>query len=51
MEERKVTRQLEDEALTVWTTKPDEERLIKVGWFRKAKDCNLYVIYIGTEEK
>lgn len=38
MAERKVTRQLEDEALSIWSTKPEEERLIKVGWFRREED-------------
>lgn len=38
MAERKVTRKLEDEALSMWATKPDEERLIKIGWFRKEED-------------
>lgn len=38
MAERRVARKLEDEALSIWATKPDEERLIKVGWFRKEED-------------
>lgn len=38
MAERKVTRQLEDEALSMWATKPEEERFVKVGWFRREED-------------
>ncbi|HLV63025.1 hypothetical protein, partial [Galbibacter sp.] len=38
--ERKVTRALEEKALSIWSTKPIEERFIKVGWFRKAEDLN-----------
>jgi len=32
---RRVEYQLEKEALIMWSTKPEEERLKKVGWFRK----------------
>src|SRR5690606_6890929 len=35
--ERKVTRALEEKALSIWSTKPMEERFIKVGWFRKTE--------------
>lgn len=38
MTERKITRKLEDQALSMWSTKPEEERLVKVGWFRKKED-------------
>lgn len=38
MAERKVTRMLEKEALSVWSEKPEEERIRKVGWFRKEED-------------
>lgn len=38
--DRKVTRALEEKALSIWSTKPIEERFIKVGWFRKAEDLN-----------
>lgn len=38
--ERRVIRELEKEALEQWCEKPLEERLIKVGWFRKVEDLN-----------
>ena len=38
MAERKVTRLLEKEAISLWTEKPEEERMKKVGWFRKEED-------------
>lgn len=38
MTERKVTRTLEEEALSLWSEKPADERLIKVGWFRREED-------------
>ncbi|MBO1005907.1 MerR family transcriptional regulator [Pseudogracilibacillus auburnensis] len=40
MAERKVTRSLEDQALSIWSTKPVEERFVKVGWFRRVEDIN-----------
>lgn len=36
--ERRVIRQLEDEALSMWSEKPEEERMKRVGWFRKEED-------------
>jgi hypothetical protein len=38
MAERKVTRILEEEALSMWSTKPVSERFRKVGWFRTEED-------------
>lgn len=38
MAERKISRTLEDEALALWDEKPEEEKMIKVGWFRKEED-------------
>jgi DNA-binding transcriptional MerR regulator len=38
--ERKIIRELEKEALSLWLKKPIEERLIKVGWFRKREDTD-----------
>ena len=40
MAERKITRILEDEALELWSAKPESERKIKVGWFRKEEDID-----------
>ena len=36
--ERKITRALEEEALSMWATKSAEERLKSIGWFRKGED-------------
>jgi len=36
--ERKVTKLLEKEAMTLWMEKPTDERVKKVGWFRKEED-------------
>lgn len=36
--ERKITRTLEEEGLSMWATKSAEERLKSIGWFRKAED-------------
>lgn len=36
--ERKIMRELEEEGLSMWATKPAEERLKSVGWFRKEED-------------
>lgn len=38
MLERKVWRLLEEEALDLWDARPKEERMIKIGWFRKIED-------------
>jgi hypothetical protein len=35
---RRVEAQLEEEALNIWSTKPENERFKKIGWFRKAED-------------
>lgn len=35
---RRVEYQLEKEALVMWSTKPAEERLKKVGWFKKEEN-------------
>jgi hypothetical protein len=35
---RRVESQLEEEAFNIWSTKPESERLKKVGWFRKEED-------------
>jgi hypothetical protein len=35
---RRVEYQLEKEALVMWSTKPEEERLKKVGWFKKEEN-------------
>lgn len=36
--ERRVMRELEKEALSLWLEKPLEDRQIKIGWFRKVED-------------
>jgi len=38
MVERKISRQLEEEALEQWNDKPAGEKLKKVGWFKKEED-------------
>src|SRR5699024_6675040 len=38
MVERKITRLLEDKAMSLWNKKPAEERMKKVGWFRKEEN-------------
>lgn len=38
MTERKISRQLEEEALSLWNNKPAEERLRRTGWFKKEED-------------
>lgn len=35
---RRVETQLEEEAINMWSTKPDNERFKKVGWFKKEED-------------
>lgn len=40
MTEHKVKRLLEKEAIDLWNEKPEQERLIKVGWFRRKEDEN-----------
>jgi|tagenome__1003787_1003787.scaffolds.fasta_scaffold20530197_1 DNA-binding transcriptional MerR regulator len=44
--ERKIVRELEKEALSLWSEKPIEERLIKVGWFRKGEDTDKRNLFI-----
>lgn len=36
--ERKIMRDLEEEGLSMWATKPAEERFKSVGWFRREED-------------
>ncbi|WP_274653794.1 hypothetical protein [Paenibacillus humicola] len=36
--ERRIQQQLNQEALELWATKPEAERLRKIGWFRKEED-------------
>ncbi|MYL57556.1 MerR family transcriptional regulator [Virgibacillus halodenitrificans] len=48
MAERKVTRILEEKALSMWSTKPKEERLVKVGWFRKEEDRDKRDLFVKT---
>lgn len=38
MAERKVTKVLEKEAISLWKEEPAEDRMKKVGWFRKEED-------------
>lgn len=40
MAERKINRILEEEAISLWSEKPEEERMKKVGLFRKEEDRN-----------
>lgn len=35
---RRVESHLEEEALNIWATKPEEERFKRTGWFRKEED-------------
>ena len=35
---RRVEYQLEKEAQMAWATKPEEERMVKVGWFKKIEN-------------
>lgn len=35
---RRVESQLEEEALNIWNTKPEQERVRKIGWFRKEEN-------------
>ena len=43
---RKVESQLRKEALQTWSKKPDNERMVRVGWFRKEEDINKRDIFI-----
>jgi hypothetical protein len=36
--EKRVEHKLEMEALGIWSQKPESERLVKVGWFKKIED-------------
>ncbi len=43
---RRVEYQLEKEAQIAWATKPEEERIIKIGWFKKVEnqeERNLFI--------
>jgi len=46
MTDRKISRQLEEEALKLWNAKPAEEKLKKVGWFKKEEDKDKRDIFI-----
>lgn len=46
MAEHKVKRILEKEALELWNKKPEEERLIRVGWFRKEENKDKRDLFI-----
>ena len=43
---RRVEGQLRMEALQMWSRKPTDERMIRVGWFRKEEDINKRDIFI-----
>ncbi|GKU83918.1 MerR family transcriptional regulator [Niallia sp. NCCP-28] len=43
---RRVEAQLEREALKMWSTKPEEERMKKVGLFRKEEDVNKRSLFV-----
>lgn len=47
MAERKVKRLLEKEAMNLWLEKPEEERMKKVGWFRKEEDRDKRDLFIN----
>jgi hypothetical protein len=43
---RRVEYQLEREAQIIWATKPEEERMEKIGWFKKVEkqeECDLFI--------
>ncbi len=44
--EHKVKKELEKEALSLWEEKPTEERMKKVGWFRKEEDSDKRDLFI-----
>lgn len=44
--EHKVNKELKKEALSLWEEKPTEERLKKVGWFRKEEDRDKRDLFI-----
>lgn len=46
MAEHKVKRILEKEALELWSEKPEEERFIRVGWFRKKENKDKRDLFI-----
>lgn len=46
MAEHKVKRILEKEALELWNKKPEEERLIRVGWFRREENKDKRDLFI-----
>lgn len=46
MAEHKVKRILEKEALELWNENPEEERLIRVGWFRRVENKDKRDLFI-----
>lgn len=46
--ERRVKRRLEDEALSIWERMPEEERLIKIGFFRKIENIDKREHFVKT---
>lgn len=46
MTEHKVKRALEVEAIELWNNKPEEERLIRVGWFRREENIDKRNLFI-----
>jgi len=48
MAEHKVKRVLEKETMDLWNAKPVEERMIRVGWFRKEEDKDKRDLLIKT---
>lgn len=46
--ERKIMRTLEEEGRSMWATKPVEERLKSIGWFRKGEDVEKRDRFIRT---
>jgi len=46
MAERKVTRMLEEQAISLWNEKPESEKTKRVGWFRKEEDKDKRELFI-----
>jgi len=46
MAEHKVKRMLEKEAIELWNKKPEEDRLIRVGWFRREENKDKRELFI-----
>src|SRR5699024_12794384 len=47
MTEHKVKYKLEKEALTLWNSKPEKERMKSVGWFRVKEVIEVIEIFIS----